>query len=68
MVRLELAEPPGLLESRWRGLAGVALLGAYACGGTAKPDDVVLSYREDNSPEIMRAHFRSYSSPNLDLR
>jgi len=33
------------------GLAGVALLGASACGGAANPNGVVLSYREGVFPE-----------------
>jgi multiple sugar transport system substrate-binding protein len=34
------------------GLAGVALLGASACGGAANPNDVVLSYAADGFPQV----------------
>lgn len=34
------------------GLAGVALLGASACGGPAATNEVVLSYMGDSSPQV----------------
>jgi hypothetical protein len=34
------------------GLAGVALLGASACGGPAATNEVVLSYMGDSVPQV----------------
>ena len=48
------------------GLAGVALLGASACGGAANPNDGVLSYREDIFPEIQVRLIKKFNEQHKD--